>query len=65
MKMIIYVVKPGDTLSSIAKKYGVDVDTLAEINDLQNTNTLVVGQSLIIQQNLICGKTWGYFVINC
>ena len=33
MKMIIYVVKPGDTLSSIAKKYGVDVDTLAEIND--------------------------------
>ncbi len=52
MKMIIYVVKPGDTLSSIAKKYGVDVDILAEINDLQNTNTLVVGQSLIIQQNL-------------
>lgn len=50
MKMIIYVVKPGDTLSSIAKKYGVDVDTLAEINDLQNTNTLVVGQSLIFNK---------------
>lgn len=51
-KMRIYVVKPGDTLSSIAKKFNVDLDELIEINDITNPNTLVVGQSLIIDQNL-------------
>lgn len=38
-----YTVKEGDTLSSIAKKYNVDVDTLAKKNNL-----IKVGQKLII-----------------
>lgn len=50
--MLIYVVKPGDTLSSIAKKFDVSLDELIEINDITNVNSLVVGQSLIIDQNL-------------
>lgn len=50
--MIIYVVKPGDTLSSIAKRFSTDLDSLVEINDIENPNDLVVGEALIIQQNL-------------
>ena len=51
-KMFIYVVKPGDTLSSIARKFGMDVSTLVEINDIADPNTIVVGEALIILQNL-------------
>ena len=51
-KMFIYVVKPGDTLNSIARKFGMDVNTLIEINDISNPNTIVVGEALIILQNL-------------
>ena len=47
--MQIYVAKPGDTLTSIARKFNVDLDELIEINDIRNINTLVVGQALIIE----------------
>lgn len=50
--MFIYVVKPGDTLSSIARRFGMDVSTLVEINDIADPNTIVVGEALIILQNL-------------
>lgn len=49
--MFIYVVKPGDTLTSIAKRFGMDYSTLIEINDIENPNTLVIGEALIILQN--------------
>ena len=44
-RYIIYVVKSGDTLYSIAKKYGMNVNNLIAINDLEDTN-LKVGQVL-------------------
>ena len=47
--MQIYVTKPGDTLTSIARKFNVDLDELIEINDIKNVNSLVVGQALIIE----------------
>lgn len=34
----VYTVKSGDTLSKIASTYGTTVDTLAEINAIQNRN---------------------------
>lgn len=43
----LYVVKKGDTLWSIAKKYGISVDELKSINGLIN-NFLSVGQLLKI-----------------
>jgi len=43
-----YVVKQGDTLSSIARQFGVTVDALAQINHIANPDQLQVGQKLII-----------------
>ena len=46
--MEIYVVKSGDTLYGIARRYGVSIDTLREANQLQDPTLLSVGQSLLI-----------------
>jgi polysaccharide deacetylase family sporulation protein PdaB len=43
-----YTVKAGDTLYSIAKKYGVTVEALAKANNITNYNLIRVGQVLII-----------------
>ncbi len=46
--MIIYVVKRGDTLYSIARRYGTSVQRLRADNGLSENQTLVVGQALIV-----------------
>ncbi|MBQ6546862.1 MAG: LysM peptidoglycan-binding domain-containing protein [Bacilli bacterium] len=46
---ITYIVKSGDSLWSIAKKYNVSVDSLKSINNL-NSNLLSIGQELVIPQ---------------
>lgn len=45
---VIYTVKKGDTLNSIAKIYGVTVQQLAYTNNIKNVNYIYVGQVLII-----------------
>ena len=40
------VVRPGDTLSAIAKRVGVPVDKLARVNKLSDPNNILVGQIL-------------------
>lgn len=45
----IYTVKSGDTLSKIASTYGTTVDTMVEINAIQNKNLIRVGQVLMLQ----------------
>lgn len=47
--MVIYVVVPGDTLSSIATQFEVDERQLAEDNQLIEPYDLVVGQALLIE----------------
>ena len=44
---IVYIVKPRDTLYNIAKRYNLSVDTLKELNNLDN-NMLKIGSELII-----------------
>ena len=44
----IYIVEKGDSLYSIAKKYGKTVDYLKEINNL-STSLLSIGQKLIVK----------------
>ena len=39
-----YEVKSGDTLSAIAKKWGVSTDELAKYNNISNPNVIYVGQ---------------------
>ena len=43
----VYIIKSGDTLYSIANKYGITVNDLKTTNNL-TTNTLSLGQQLII-----------------
>lgn len=43
-----YQVRPGDTLSSIARRYGTSVSALKAANNIQNARGLQVGQSLKI-----------------
>ncbi|BCJ93953.1 germination protein [Anaerocolumna cellulosilytica] len=46
--MIIHVVKPGDTVDSIAEYYGISANRLKIYNNLADTEALVIGESLII-----------------
>lgn len=44
---IQYVIKPGDTLYNIAKRYNTNVDEIKRINNL-NTNMLKIGETILI-----------------
>jgi LysM repeat protein len=44
----IHFVKPGDTLYSIATKYGISVDKLKKLNNIEK-NSISIGQKLILQ----------------
>ena len=43
-----YVVRPGDTLSSIASRFGVSVRTLAATNHITNSNRVYAGRKLTV-----------------
>jgi nucleoid-associated protein YgaU len=43
-----HVVKPGDTLASIAAKYGVTISDLIAANKIQNPDIIPVGAKLVI-----------------
>jgi LysM repeat protein len=44
----IHVVQPGETLSQIAKQYGVSVDALTAANGIADPHLIKIGQELII-----------------
>ena len=46
--MVIYTVKPGDSIYEIARRFGVSPARLTKENGLANPEQLVVGQSLVI-----------------
>jgi len=46
--MVIYFVKPGDTLWKIAKMFRSTVEDIALINDIEDVNKINVGQQLYI-----------------
>ena len=46
--IIIYVVKKGDSLWKIAKKFGSTVDSIARINGIENKNEIYPGDKLFI-----------------
>ncbi len=43
-KEVKYTVKRGDTLSKIANRYGITVNEIAQLNNIQNPNLIYVGQ---------------------
>lgn len=48
-----YVVRPGDTLTAIAARHGVDTRTVIELNELVNPRALTAGQQLTIDNHHI------------
>lgn len=54
--MQIYVVKQGDTLTQIARTFGVTTELLQTSNQIPNPNSLVPGQTIVI-------PIWGSYYI--
>ena len=46
--MRIFIVRRGDSLYSVARRFGVSVTELARINELSAPDRLSVGQALVI-----------------
>ena len=46
--LAIYIVKEGDTLWKIAKKFKSTVDQIAEVNEIDNLDKLNIGEQLFI-----------------
>lgn len=44
----VYVVQPGDSLSSIASDFNISVNELITVNNIANPNQLAAGQQLVI-----------------
>jgi LysM repeat protein len=53
----VYVVREGNTLSTIAQAYGVTVDAIVEANDIQDPNAIYTGQELTIPDPALMPET--------
>ncbi len=54
--MIIYVVRPGDTIDSIASSYGIGTDSIIYNNQLSYPYRLAIGQALLLTANEYNGE---------
>lgn len=59
--MVIYFVKPGDTIWKIAKRYRSTIEDIARINNLENPDKISVGMQLFIPK---CSKCRSEALIN-
>ncbi|WP_339174428.1 LysM domain-containing protein [Anoxybacillus sp. FSL W8-1294] len=48
-KVEYYIVKKGDALTKIAKKYGTTVQNLVKLNNIKNPDLIRVGQKLRVK----------------
>jgi len=48
-----YTVRPGDSIAAIAVKFRSTEDAIIEANELENANSIQVGQILIVPANLV------------
>ncbi|HUS84956.1 MAG TPA: LysM domain-containing protein [Anaerolineales bacterium] len=48
---VTYIIEPGDTLSSIAEKFGVEVVMLMALNNITDPNQLFVNTEIIIPES--------------
>lgn len=53
-----YTVRSGDTLSSIAAKFGTNYQTLASLNGISNPNLIYVGQALRVNGSANAGSVY-------
>ena len=50
--MIIYFVKPGDTIWKIAKKFKSTIEEIVKVNQIENENMINVGEKLFIPREV-------------
>lgn len=53
MQLIIYVVKPGDSIYSIARRHGMNPEKVASDNELGDPSKLAVGQALVLMTDTV------------
>ena len=51
--VIIYVVKPGDTLWKIAKRFGSTVNDIVRVNGIEKPDKLNVGEKIYIPKYVL------------
>lgn len=51
--MVIYTVRPGDTLGDISRRYGLSPNRIAADNGLSNPSALTPGQNLLINTDTV------------
>ena len=56
---VTHVVQSGETLTTIARKYGVSVQAIAQANNLTNPSLISVGQNLLIPVSGSSGTSSG------
>ncbi len=44
----VYIVQPGDTLSTVARRFNTTTRALAQLNGIVNINNILVGQRLVV-----------------
>ncbi len=49
-KYILYIVKEGDTIESIADQYNTTVKSIMKINNLDSNSSIYVGMNLYIKK---------------
>lgn len=67
--MIIHVVKPGDSIYSISRLYGVSAGSIITDNEITNPDRITVGQSLVILEGIrrhvvVAGQTLNSIAAN-
>lgn len=55
MGCVIYTVKRGDNLWNLSRKYGTTIQSIAQLNNIQNVNLIYPGQKLRITVNMDLG----------
>ena len=46
--VMTYVIRPGDTLSSIARRFNTTVEELVRLNNIANPDLIIAGETLLI-----------------
>ena len=61
--MNIHVVRRGDTVWELSRRYGVSMESITQVNQLQDIPGLVLGQALVIPTG-VPSKKYGYVEAN-
>jgi spore germination protein len=60
ISLVIYTVKPGDTVYFISRRYGISPEAIIRDNALSDPDMLMIGQALVINNDMLTHRVrWG------